>query len=35
MLSSTIKMLLSAGRSIEEIAATLGKSIDEIKELSV
>ena len=35
VLSSTIKMLLSAGRSIEEIAATLGKSIDEIKELSV
>ena len=35
MLRSTIKMLLSVGRSIEEIAATLGKDIDEIKELSV
>ena len=35
LLRSTIKMLLSAGRSIEEIAATLGKDIDEIKELSV
>jgi len=32
MLRTTIKMLMDAGKSVEEIAATLGKDVDSVKQ---
>ena len=31
MLRATIKMLLDAGKSVEEIAITLGKDVDSVR----
>ncbi len=33
MLRATIKMLMDAGKSVEEIAATLGKDADSVKQV--
>ena len=35
MLRTTIKMLMDAGKSVEEIAATLGKNVDSVKQVKM